>query len=90
MNVGIIFTWKIRKVLQCKFFALRVILTTGAAGEADWYKKNRETVPLTLPTSQLVFRKHVFYLAFENAICDDYVTEKFFNALGIPLTYVHI
>ena len=26
-----------------------------------------------------------FYLAFENALCDDYVTEKFFNIIfNIP------
>lgn len=26
-----------------------------------------------------------FYLAFENALCPDYVTEKFFRTLRLPL-----
>ncbi|CAL4065118.1 unnamed protein product, partial [Meganyctiphanes norvegica] len=29
-----------------------------------------------------VTRKYFFYLAFENAMCRDYVTEKFFRSLG--------
>ena len=29
--------------------------------------------------------QHTFYLAFENALCDDYVTEKFFRTLTLNL-----
>ena len=35
-------------------------------------------------------RNYKFYLAFENSICPDYVTEKFFNTLlfsTVPIVY---
>ena len=27
--------------------------------------------------------KYYFYLSFENSLCDDYITEKFFNILKV-------
>ena len=33
------------------------------------------------PCFDLVAREYKFYLAFENDICNDYVTEKAYNAL---------
>ena len=33
----------------------------------------------------LVEKKYKFYLSFENAFCDDYVTEKFWRILGLQV-----
>ena len=44
---------------------------------------------LTCPHDFDCFEKlaleYKFYLAFENALCPDYVTEKFFRTLALPL-----
>ncbi|XP_043218687.1 alpha-(1,3)-fucosyltransferase 7-like [Amphibalanus amphitrite] len=44
--------------------------------------------PGALQCYQHLARSHLFYLAFENSLCRDYVTEKFFNALHVGLVPV--
>jgi alpha-1,3-fucosyltransferase len=39
---------------------------------------------------QLADREYYFYLSFENSICTDYVTEKFFNAMDRKIVPVVI
>ena len=35
-----------------------------------------------------LFRNHMFIMSFENAICDEYVTEKIYRALNYPIVPV--
>lgn len=42
----------------------------------------------TDPCLNAAARKYYFYLAFENAICKDYVTEKLYNVLYYPMVPV--
>ena len=45
---------------------------------------------LSILQDEVIERDYKFYLAFENAICPDYVTEKFFNTLlfsTVPIVY---
>ncbi|XP_037803752.1 alpha-(1,3)-fucosyltransferase C-like isoform X2 [Penaeus monodon] len=40
------------------------------------------------PCLKVAAEKYLFYLAFENAICDDYATEKLYNMMFYPLVPV--
>ena len=45
---------------------------------------------LSILQDEVIERDYKFYLAFENVICPDYVTEKFFNTLlfsTVPIVY---
>lgn len=56
----------------------------GRCGKLKCARRNE-----TLCYEQMA-KAYRFYLSFENSICDDYVTEKFFNALKynvIPVTF---
>jgi len=46
--------------------------------------------PVGLNCNEMIGKKYKFYLAFENSMCRDYITEKFFNMLRydiIPVVY---
>lgn len=66
------------------------------SGRDQYVEELRKYIPVSVfggcsqvkgcPRSENCFKKEVeprylFYLAFENSLCNDYVTEKFFNAL---------
>jgi len=67
---------KLKKLIQVDVY--------GKCGKLKCSRDNETTCFLQLE------RDYKFYLSFENSICDDYVTEKFFNILKynvIPITY---
>jgi hypothetical protein len=47
----------------------------------DVYGQCGKPCPAVLDCRQYAYSKYKFYLAFENSLCDEYVTEKFFLAL---------
>jgi len=47
----------------------------------DVYGKCGKSCPRVSDCRQYVYSKYKFYLSFENSLCDEYVTEKFFFAL---------
>lgn len=47
----------------------------------DVFGKCGKSCPSGSDCRQFVYSKYKFYLAFENSLCDEYVTEKFFLAL---------
>jgi len=67
---------KLKKLIQVDVY--------GKCGKLKCSRDNETACFLQLE------RDYKFYLSFENSICDDYVTEKFFNILKynvIPITY---
>ncbi|BHF82404.1 Alpha-(1,3)-fucosyltransferase 7 [Sparganum proliferum] len=59
--------------------------------EVDRYGRRAKHCPLSWYCFEQLSREHKFYLSFENANCDGYITEKFFvNALAygmVPIVY---
>ncbi len=50
--------------------------------QIDVYGKcGRKKCPLNEDCKAFISKEYKFYLAFENSVCTDYITEKFFNIL---------
>lgn len=61
-----------------KYITVEIISRKGQCGGKDLCpKKENENV-----CYDIIEQTYKFYLAFENSICREYVTEKFFNAIG--------
>jgi hypothetical protein len=57
----------------------------GKCGDLKVPKKHEND---TQDSGYLIVKKYKFYLSFENSLCTEYITEKFFNAMeygAIPI-----
>ncbi|KAI9554680.1 hypothetical protein GHT06_019956 [Daphnia sinensis] len=72
---------------------LRKFIRVFIYGDCGTFKCAQSSLyPSTSSTEcySMIESKYKFYLSFENSICDDYVTEKFFEAMNlrlIPIVY---
>ena len=60
---------------------LKYIKELGEHIPVDVFGKCGKTCPAVRDCRQYVYSTYKFYLSFENSLCDEYVTEKFFSAL---------
>ena len=61
---------------------LNYILELKKYAQVDVYGKCGKPCPNYLRCKQIISAEYKFYLAFENSICKDYITEKFFRILN--------
>ncbi len=72
---------------QRKYYVRKLKLALGERLYIDQYGQcNKRPLALELGRWAVVnntfYDKYKFYLAFENSLCEDYITEKFFNVLA--------